>query len=174
MNPTFSSIALLARRAHAARGGYMWALTTITMAMAASSFGCSKTAKQRSRAPKQPIAHAGPVPHLVTLYKSAPSSDAFQFDAELQGTLLNIDGCIRIMNPQTKTVYTPVWSQSTQLSSDASSIVVMRFGKTLARLKLGSVIYGNGGELPRALANQRARVGKCPGPFWLMGYDLSQ
>lgn len=126
------------------------------------------THNRSSTSPQEPTRQAPEAPHLVVETKA----DGYQFDAELQGTLVQLEGCIRVQSRLHKTIYTPIWSHGTTLSSDARTIQVRLFGELIARLPLGTTIHSNGGFIPETQAKKLADLGSCPGPYWLMGHEI--
>lgn len=140
--------------------------------IAALLVACAKPAKQVPSSEHPSATVFEPSSHLVLLRKTDSAEGGYQFDADFHGTLLEIDGCIRVMDDDAKRMYTPVWSRDTKRLRASTVIQVMHAGKPIARLRIGDAFSANGGFIPSDWARSIADTGDCPGPFWLMGYDI--
>lgn len=153
-------------RSHSKRLGPLF-----TTALAITA--CTKAAPQegpgpRTKAPQQNIG-----PYLVVLRIPTSAQKAYQFDADLEGTLLIKDGCVRIIEHSSNTRYTPIWEHATRVSADLSSIEVALPAQSPITLALGRPISTNGGHVPASWVNKHADPGPCAGPYWLMGFEIT-
>lgn len=142
--------------------------------LACITFGaCTKPTQISSAKPGPQAQSQSPGPHLAVLRNKTPAHRAYQFDADLNGKLVAKDNCIRVVEPKTGSIYTPVWEQGTKLSQDQSAIHVVFPTRKPMTLRINREIFAGGGFVEPSWAKKNAKLGPCPGPYWLMGFEIT-
>jgi hypothetical protein len=100
--------------------------------------------------------------------------------ALLTGTLVNADGCLRVIADPDGSSYLAIWPDSVTLIFENDSIEIHNLsGELLARV--GDRIRLSGGELAASEAGWVSTLLQpgqelpeaCPGPYWLVGNEIS-
>ena len=97
-------------------------------------------------------------------------------DALTRGTLVLVDNCIRLERDPSLANYLLIWPPDFNITNNNGTIqIVNGAGKTVA--SLGDDVEKSGGEI-HSLSMldkyiQEQVPPKCPGPYWIMGYEFT-
>lgn len=96
-------------------------------------------------------------------------------EAEIYGTLVLNDDCIRIKSSESDTSYLLIWPPSFKLVSENNVITILnRDGEGV--VKVGDRVRLSGGEVKSQsmldVYVQEQMQTKCPGPYWVIGDEI--
>lgn len=108
---------------------------------------------------------------------STPEIIATAMIARIEGKLVEIDGCLRVISSYSGTAYTLAWPADLSMTVDGNKVKVItgivRGNPTEIILFIGEDVLLGGGEVKQLSEELNQKVpAHCPGPYWVVGYTI--
>jgi hypothetical protein len=96
--------------------------------------------------------------------------------AQLFGTLVDQDGCLRVQPDTGGTSYLLAWPPDFEVRVEGDTVHVVTADGEQVTLGMGDAVYLSGGEVKSAdyLSQpvRQALPAQCEGPFWVVGAEV--
>lgn len=96
--------------------------------------------------------------------------------SEISGTLVLVDGCIRVYDAETETSWLLIWPPTFSLNAENNSIQILD-GQDNVVARVGDSVRIDGGEIwsPSYFSEtmQPNLPADCPSPYWIVGDEVN-
>lgn len=119
--------------------------------------------------------------NVIFLQQEAPKDgNQIAATALITGTLELNDGCLRLVNKQQNVDYLIIWPFDVAVETK-NNFVEIQDSNGQVLVQSGQEIRLSGGEIPASesqwistlLRDDRKLPDTCPGPYWLVGFEIS-
>ena len=117
---------------------------------------------------------------VVTAWTAEPTQEVVvtAWTAVVIGELINIDGCVRIRNPDIEVDYAIVWTPDVSATIEGETIRIIsgivRGNISEVVLNFGDIVRFSGGETSHPDEQLLQNLpSNCQGPYWVVGFEIA-